>query len=263
MVFCFSATGNSLYAARCLDSEVVSIPQLMDRDNLSFRAERIGIVAPIYGHEMPEMVKEFIRRADFDTGYLYLVLTYGCRHASAVELAENVFRKAGKRPDYIHTLLMVDNFLPAFDMWQQMNLDKDVEGQIRSIRRDVENQKQEIEAVTPEDREAHASYLETVHHMPETVWADFRFTEECIGCGICTKVCPAGCIRLEHGRAVRTGRNCQACMACIHACPETAIRLNPVFGFEEPNPEARYRNENITLSDLVAANWRRSAEQAG
>ncbi|MGN1008814.1 MAG: LysR substrate-binding domain-containing protein, partial [Butyricicoccus sp.] len=103
-----------------MDSETVSIPQAIDSGRLKYNADRIGIVAPIYGHEMPQMVKAFIQHAKLDTDYLYLVLTYGARHANAVELAQNVFRRVSKQPDYIRTVLMVDNFVPAFDMKELM-----------------------------------------------------------------------------------------------------------------------------------------------
>jgi ferredoxin len=262
MVFYFSATGNSLYAARYLDEDAVSIPQVIHRKNLTFQAERIGICAPVYGHEMPQMVKEFIRKATFDTDYLYLILTYGNRHANAVELAENVLSSAGKKAAYIRTLLMVDNFLPAFDMEQQCRLDKHVDEQLEAIRSDILSGRREIEYVSAADRQAHENYLKGVRNQPETVWASFDFTDTCIGCGICTRVCPAGCIHLEDGRAVRTGKNCQACMACIQACPEMAIRMNPVLGFKEPNPNARYRNEHVSLTDLVRANWQKKEPES-
>lgn len=254
MILYFSGTGNSLYAAKCLDSEIISIPQAIRQGRYAFHSDAIGIAAPIYGHEMPEMVKRFIAKADFDTDYLYVILTYGNRHASAVELAERVFETAGKKPAYIHTLLMVDNFLPAFDMEEQMKIDKNVDGQLAEIKKDIAARKREYEAVTDADREAHSSYLKTVGGRSEKVWADFNFTDSCIGCGICEKVCPAGCIYLENGRARRDDRNCQACYACVHACPKTAITVNPVLGFEEKNPEARYRCPGVTITEIIAAN---------
>ena len=75
--------------------------------------------------------------------------------------------------------------------------------------------------------------------------------EDCIGCGTCTRVCPRGCIRLEDGRPVYDYTDCINCMACAHACPKIAIKLTCV---KEPNPNARYRNPNITLAELIQSN---------
>ena len=34
-------------------------------------------MAPIYGHEVPAMVREFLEKATFQTPYFYMILTYG------------------------------------------------------------------------------------------------------------------------------------------------------------------------------------------
>lgn len=250
MIFYFTGTGNSLYAAKNLDTEIVSIPHIMNSERLVFTAERIGIVCPIYGHEMPAMVKEFIRRATFHTDYLYLVLTYGARHANAVELADKVLKNATKRANYITTLLMVDNFLPVFDTNEQMGLNKNVDQQLAEIKADILAKKHTRQEVTVEDWEVHQGYLKMVEDAPETVWAQFRVIDDCIGCGICMKVCPVGCIHLEEQKAVYTNVNCQACYACIHACSKLAIQLT----IREKNDKARYRNKHISLCEIVAAN---------
>ena len=123
MIFYFTGTGNSLYAAKRLDPELISIPQAIHRDRLIFEADSIGIVCPVYGHEMPAMVKEFLKKAEFRTDYFYLVLTYGNIHGGAAELAEQELESDGKSADYINTLKMVDNFLPGFDMKEQIAID--------------------------------------------------------------------------------------------------------------------------------------------
>lgn len=46
------------------------------------------------------------------------------------------------------------------------------------------------------------------------------------------------------------GDGCNACLACIHACPARAISLP----MGEKNPNARFRNEHVSLADLVASN---------
>ena len=73
MVFYFTATGNSLYIAKQIEPDSVSIPQAMRREQLEFTAERIGVVAPVYGHEMPPMVREFLRRNRFNNNCNFYV----------------------------------------------------------------------------------------------------------------------------------------------------------------------------------------------
>lgn len=52
MVFYFTGTGNSLYIAKCLSKNPVSIPQVIHQKCLEFTADEIGIVSPVYGHEV-------------------------------------------------------------------------------------------------------------------------------------------------------------------------------------------------------------------
>ena len=77
MVFYFTATGNSLYAARQLDANIMSIPQAMRCSCLRrFSDETIGVVYPIFGHRPPELVQRFLREVELDTPYLYICLLY-------------------------------------------------------------------------------------------------------------------------------------------------------------------------------------------
>lgn len=226
---------------------------MIHRTDLDFEAAAIGVVCPVYGHEMPGMVKEFLQKAVFGTEYFYLVLTYGKIHGGAAELAEQALADCGKKADYINTIMMVDNFLPGFDMAEQIALDpeKKVDEHIAAIRADIDARKIWKQPVTQEDRDWHTKYLERQSGAPADSWKHlYRITEDCIGCGICTRVCPAGRIHLEGQRAVYTMENCQTCMACIHHCPENAIRLN----IPEKNPKVQYHNENIRLTEIVAAN---------
>lgn len=142
MIFYFTGTGNSLYVAKELDEEIISIPQVIKQERLEFAADSIGIVCPVYGHEMPGMVKEFIRGALFDTGYLFVILTYGAHHGGAAEIADRFIQSVGKKADYITSIEMVDNFLPAFDMNEQMTKDKQVEKHLDQIRADVQGKKE-------------------------------------------------------------------------------------------------------------------------
>ena len=269
MIFYFTATGNCLYAARELagecegGAEPLSIPQEMARDSeLRYQDDAIGIVYPIYGHEPPAMVRAFMERATFDTPYFYLVLTYGCRHANASELAERAARGAGIDPAYINTLLMVDNWLPNFDMDAQRALipEKRIDENLAAIAADVKARRRFIQPTTDEERAMHEQFLSRGLRFESAMLDGFLRIDAatCTGCGICTHVCPAGCIELRDGTAVRSavaGDGCNACLACIHACPSHAIELP----MGESNPNARFRNEHVKLADIVKANDRMNA----
>ena len=97
MIFYFTGTGNSLYVAKELDEEIISIPQVIKQERPEFVADSIGIVCPVYGHEMPGMVKEFLRRASLDIGYLFVVLTYGAHHGGLLKLLIDLSKVWGRR----------------------------------------------------------------------------------------------------------------------------------------------------------------------
>lgn len=254
MLFYFTGTGNSLYVAKKLEKVPLSIPQEMKKERQIYQADRIGIVCPVYGHELPLMVRDFIRKNVFRTPYFYMILTYGNRSGGAAEMAGELCRQRGLDPAYIRTFLTVDNFLPGFDMEEQQAIDKDEDGQLEEIRKDLGARRHYIEPATEKEKELHRKFLAMSPVPPEKRWQDiYRVTGNCVGCGICARVCPAGRIRISQGKAVYgnwRGRECQSCMACIQACPQKAITMT----VPEVNPQARYRNPHISLLELIQAN---------
>ena len=251
MVFYFTGTGNSLYIAKHIEEHPISIPQVIHKEHQAYSADSIGIVAPVYGHEVPQMVKDFLKKNTFRTDYFYMILTYGNRHGGAAELAQKLCWECGIAVRYINVIQMVDNWLPSFDMDEQRTIDKHIPEQLVPILTDLHAKKSAIAPVTDADRAAHQQFLAGVSKLPADAWQHLiRVTDACIGCGICEKVCPSGSIRVVNGKAVHTPGNCQTCLACVHTCPQKAIGL----AMPEKNPNARYRNEHVSLTEIIAAN---------
>ena len=48
-------------------------------------------------------------------------------------------------------------------------------------------------------------------------------SSKCVGCGVCTKVCPAVTVSLVERKAVVNEANCRGCGACEQRCPVHAI----------------------------------------
>lgn len=251
MIFYFTATGNSLYVARKFEEEPISIPQALHQDNLMFKDETIGIVWPVYAGEPPKIVLEFLKKATFKTDYLYMILTYGNHDSDAPEYAVNLCKGFGLHIDYIHSIRMVDNYLPVFDMNEQKAIDKKVDEQLNVALADVKERKREIPEASQESRDLHARVAKMFAENPSLINGEqITITNKCTGCGICEKVCPVGRFYIEDGKAKRKQNTCEFCLACAHNCPQKAI----IISGSDKNPDARYRHEKITLQDIIRAN---------
>lgn len=137
MVFYFTATGNSLYAAKKISENPISIPQMLNHSDLIFSDDKIGIVCPVYCGEIPHLVFEFIKKSKFSTPYLYMILTYGNDETDSAEFTYNQCRKIGVDFDYMHCVKMVDNYLPVFDMNEQKTMDKHIDAQLKAVMDDI------------------------------------------------------------------------------------------------------------------------------
>jgi ferredoxin len=70
---------------------------------------------------------------------------------------------------------------------------------------------------------------------------DFRYLEDvatlvldeqkCIGCGLCTEVCPHAVFEIQEKKAQIVDFNaCMECGACVSNCPADAISVSPGVG---------------------------------
>jgi len=261
IIFYFTGTGNCLYIARQLagaDTELFSIPQMVKRGKYEFEADEIGIVYPIYGHMPPYMVRQFIQKARLKAGYKFAVLTYGARKCDAVEIWDRISRKAGNAFDYIGTIVMVDNWLPNFDMNEQIKIDKHIPENLQKITADIGSRRHWHEPVTEEERQQHQGFMQRSGLDPEVGFLMksekcFTVTDACIDCGICTYVCPRGNYELT-SKGVGISGDCEFCFACIQNCPQRAIQFRKSEDGSFPdgtekNPNARYRNEHRNHND--------------
>ena len=244
IILYFTATGNSLYVARQL-------------------ADEIGIVYPIYGQMPPNMVRRFIQKARLKAAYKFAVLTYGNMQFVAAGIWDELSRKSGNAFDYITSILMVDNWLPNFDMNEQIKIDKHIPESLERITADIAARKHEIPSTEERARQLFDRFIRDRGLDPEVGYLMhsedyFVVTDACIGCAVCTEVCPRGNYELT-STGVKAEGDCDFCFACIQNCPQKAIKFaelpdSPFLAHGEKNPDVRFRNEHVSLWSIKEAN---------
>ena len=72
--------------------------------------------------------------------------------------------------------------------------------------------------------------MEKLRHL-EDVSTLVLDQDRCIGCSLCTQVCPQNVFEMKEGKAVLTDYNaCMECGACVTNCTADAVRVTPGVG---------------------------------
>ena len=243
----FTSTGNNLYISKRLGGELISIPQLMKSNDFNISDDVVGIVFPVFYATSPKMIREFLKEVNITTDYLFLICSYGSDgDQNALKIMAKTLKKKGINVNYTNSVLMVDNYLPIFDMVQEKNIkdDSEIDAQIDLIKNDIESRK---EYRLSKKSFTDIPHIEKVLGKIMTKRYHIIVGEGCINCGICVKVCPRANIILTEEKPVLAD-NCEFCLGCAHHCKNKVFTIN-----NEPNDE-RYINPHIKLSEIIKSN---------
>ncbi len=245
----FTGTGNSLYAAKRIGGELISIPQAMKQNQFEFTDDKIGIVCPCYGFTVPKMVQEFLTKATLHSPYIFLIITYGNAVGNATKWVSDYAKKFGIDIAYANTLLTIDNYLPQYDLVEQYKMEKHTEESLDQIIKDIEENKTGVpEANFTMKLATDILHFGMLHVKSLNSPKEFSVNEDCVSCGLCSRVCPRGNIEIVEGKPV-FHNSCEFCLACVNNCPKKAIKIK-----RDKNSNERYRNENIRIQEIVEAN---------
>ncbi|MGB2579583.1 ferredoxin [Elusimicrobium simillimum] len=250
-IFYFTATGNSLYIAKQFGGELYSIPQLLKSNELVFEDDVIGLVFPCYGLAAPYLVREFIARATLKSPYIFTVMTYGNTFGDSAGWFKDFAAKNNVNINYCDGILMVDNYLPMFDIAKQKAEDKHIPANLARILDDIKAGKNYIRKGGLGDKLFSFAVHTYLGFKPSSsLVKDFYVTDKCNSCKTCVKVCPKDNICVPEGGKPIYSNHCEFCLACINLCPQHAIEL-PV---EKDPARGRFKNENINLKEIIDAN---------
>ena len=249
IVFYFTATGNSLFIAKQLSDSPLSIPQELKKTDLTYEADEIGFVFPDYAAAVPVIVREFVEKARFKASYIFSVITFGNASVNVAEWWNDWAKAKGLHNNYINTILMVDNYLPVFDMNEQIKIDKKTDENMAGIIGDISGHK---DFIAPSEMgwftKEMLQGMQDMHFSQMSEQLIKLDADKCIQCSTCTEVCPRGNFSLASGGLQISGK-CEFCLACVQNCPQHALSLE-----RERNKEARYRHPDISLNEIKRAN---------
>ncbi len=249
-IFYFTGTGNSLAVAKSFGGELYSIPQILKEKRTSFKDDAIGLVYPVYSINTPNIVKRFLKEVKWEAKYTFAIATYGNTSVAATNALQKFAEQNGKHFDYINALLMVDNFLPMFEMKNQLDSlpQKKVQESLAKIKQDIDSRTKKEPQVSFLGKIATSIAASASKSMFTGHFSDkYSLREHCGGCGTCSLVCPTGNCTIVNKKAA-FGDKCDACLACVQACPQNALHL------KGERSDVRFRNKDVTLSELVKAN---------
>jgi len=260
MIFYFSGTGNSKWAAKTLALEtgdtLVSIPEVIKSD-CSFTLEKdehVGFIFPIHGWRVPNIVKEFLTKLTIKTlgedtshikHYCFCLVTAGDSIGKAMERFQQQLKSVTVNDALslkaVCSLIMPESYvgLPGMDV-------------------DTKEKELEKKELASKQLKEFSNILKQHPHKDSNqIWGwnqlirgpipsffsgpvggffeRFLITDKpfhvdnrrCVKCGICANVCPVSDIKGGLGYEPEWLHNgkCLTCFSCYHHCPHHAIEF--------------------------------------
>ena len=260
MIFYFSGTGNSKWAAKTLALEtgdtLVSIPEVINSD-CSFTLEKdehVGFIFPIHGWRVPNIVKEFLTKLTIKTlgedtshvkHYCFCLVTAGDSIGKAMERFQQQLKSVTVNGALslkaVCSLIMPESYvgLPGMDVdTKEKELEKKefASKQLKEFSKILKQRphkdsnqiwgwNQLIRGPIPSFFSGPVGgFFERFLITDKPFHVDSR---RCVKCGICANVCPVGDIKGGLGYEPEWLHNgkCLTCFSCYHHCPHHAIEF--------------------------------------
>ncbi len=222
MVFYFSGTGNSKWAAQNISKQVKDecFSIVKYKGSMDIQDKVIGLVFPIYAWGIPELMKSFIKSLSGIPSYVYVIATCGQDVGNTVKQVNKLIKV-----DSALSLIMPNNHIIMSEAYPEaicIELIKNAEVKLQSFIQVIENR----ECKTILDKRSLNTIKTCLINPLFNKFArqsnKFYATDKCISCGKCQSDCPVGTIKLVDGKP-KWSRHCLMCLKCINTCPTCAI----------------------------------------
>ena len=250
MIFYFSCTGNTRWAARkvaeAIGERLYDITEEMRRaaseDCAQFRysladGERVGFFYPVHGWRPPRIVREFVGKlsiANADGHYCYAVCTAGDNVGEAEKMLESDLAGVGLSVHSAISLIMPESYvgLPFMDVDNAENEQRKKSVADRRLSAFIDGIRQRRRGVRDITigrwPRINSRVLGSVFANRLITDRPFRVdVDKCVGCGRCASLCPVDDIKIGEDKRPHWLHNgsCLNCFACYHHCPARAIEF--------------------------------------
>lgn len=228
MIFYFTGTGNSLWAAKQLlkDGErLINIANARKHKEYSYSVsekENVGFVFPVYCYTLNDTVLDFISRLQLENAeYVYAVITCGGSIGGAGGYLRSELAKREITLNAVFELLMPDNTVFYYKVTNKTETERrllQAEEKLNEISNSIaENCKKDIGSGTV------SKAMRSIYHIMNGTKC-FYVNEQCVSCGMCERICPDEAIEIRDKKPVWVKSHCTKCSACINRCPKQAIQ---------------------------------------
>jgi ferredoxin len=238
LIFCFTGTGNSLYAAQTIASanrdKVILIADAYKAKQFTYTLtdnESVGIVFPVYFWGLPTIVDEFISQLQLNNykeeTFTYVVFTCGASTGNAVHMLEGKLREGNHHLDSGFAVILPDVYILLLELIpaeKQERLLQKASEELDEIGHSVANKDRGIFKVKPGLFPRLKTFILYPFYKYGRNTKQFNITDDCIECGLCAEICPSGTIQLIDERPHWDKEKCVQCLACLHRCPTAAIQ---------------------------------------
>ena len=257
-LFVFSGTGNSLDMARKLleglgGGRIRMInSRLLEQEKIESKASLVGIVFPVYFLDLPAPVKMLLNRIELPRECrIFALATCGQLEGPVLDRVDDILAKKGHSLESGFIQYMPGNSILFHDS------EEDREEKLRI----ADGHAERVVSSIREGNATHEGKGRKWHRAAGklTRWSYYNLyrvgtkkalPEECIGCGLCARVCPMENIVMEdlgeENPSPRWKSNCAECFACIHWCSTQAVRA----GRLRVDSRTRYTHPRVRASQL-------------
>ncbi|MBQ9980845.1 MAG: EFR1 family ferrodoxin [Oscillospiraceae bacterium] len=235
MVFYFSGTGNSEYAARRIaaalgDEVIINIPDAAKAKRFEYTAkegEKVGFAFPVYYWGVPYTVVEFVKKLSVkNADYVWNCATCGGHTGNANGSFKKLLSERGMELSACFGVVMVENYIPMFD------IDEDIDGILDAADKEIDRfaeivcrgEKGNFDPIRGALAGVKSAVMYPFYNLGRKT-KKFYAEDGCTACGLCESVCPEDAITMENGAPKWVKDKCSMCTGCINRCPVRVLQF--------------------------------------